>query len=89
MSKLETLLYEEKDGVAWVTLNRPDTFNAFNAKMQQELRDLWRGLRYLYRHNVLFTAAEAVPGDYYRRAIEGWRGKSRSVFSVQVNDSAC
>jgi enoyl-CoA hydratase/carnithine racemase len=45
MSKLETLLYEEKDGVAWVTLNRPDTFNAFNAKMQQELRDLWRGLR--------------------------------------------
>jgi enoyl-CoA hydratase/carnithine racemase len=45
MSKLETLLYEEKDGVAWLTLNRPDTFNAFNAKMQQELRDTWRGLR--------------------------------------------
>jgi len=45
MSKLETLLYEETDGVAWVTLNRPETFNAFNLKMQQELRDLWRGLR--------------------------------------------
>jgi enoyl-CoA hydratase/carnithine racemase len=45
MSKLETLLYEEKDGVAWLTLNRPDTFNAFNAKMQQELRDTWRSLR--------------------------------------------
>ena len=45
MSKLETLLYEEDDGVAWVTLNRPETFNAFNAKMQLELRDLWRGLR--------------------------------------------
>jgi enoyl-CoA hydratase/carnithine racemase len=45
MPSFETLLYEEKDGVAWVTLNRPDTFNAFNAKMQQELRDLWRGLR--------------------------------------------
>jgi len=45
MSKLETLLYEEKDGVAWVTLNRPDTLNSFNAKMQHELRDTWRGLR--------------------------------------------
>jgi enoyl-CoA hydratase/carnithine racemase len=45
MSKLETLLYEETDGVAWVTLNRPDTFNAFNVKMQEELRDTWRGLR--------------------------------------------
>jgi enoyl-CoA hydratase/carnithine racemase len=41
----ETLLYEEKDGVAWVTLNRPDVHNAFNAKMQHELRDTWRGLR--------------------------------------------
>ena len=45
MADYETLLYEEKDGVAWVTMNRPDTFNAFNAKMQHELRDLWRGLR--------------------------------------------
>jgi enoyl-CoA hydratase/carnithine racemase len=42
---LETLLYEEKNGVAWVTLNRPDVHNAFNARMQQELHDLWRTLR--------------------------------------------
>jgi enoyl-CoA hydratase/carnithine racemase len=41
----ETLLYEERDGVAWVTLNRPDRLNAFNSLMQRELRDLWRGLR--------------------------------------------
>jgi enoyl-CoA hydratase/carnithine racemase len=41
----ETLLYEEQDGVAWVTLNRPDRLNAFNSLMQRELRDLWRGLR--------------------------------------------
>jgi enoyl-CoA hydratase/carnithine racemase len=41
----ETLLYQEKDGVAWVTLNRPEAHNAFNLKMQHELRDLWRGLR--------------------------------------------
>jgi enoyl-CoA hydratase/carnithine racemase len=42
---VETLLYEEADGVAWVTLNRPEVHNSFNALMQRELRDVWTGLR--------------------------------------------
>ena len=46
MDDLETLLYEENDGVAWVTLNRPEVHNAFNAQMQRELSALWRGLRH-------------------------------------------
>ena len=41
----DTLLYEEIDGVAVVTLNRPDVYNAFNAKMQQELSGLWQSLK--------------------------------------------
>ncbi len=45
MPAYETLLYEETNGVAWVTLNRPEVHNAFNAQMQRELHDLWRGLR--------------------------------------------
>jgi len=45
MPEFETLLYDESDGVAWVTLNRPEVLNAFNLKMQEELRSLWRGLR--------------------------------------------
>jgi enoyl-CoA hydratase/carnithine racemase len=45
MADYETLLYEEKDNVAWVTLNRPEVHNAFNVQMQHELRDVWTSLR--------------------------------------------
>jgi enoyl-CoA hydratase/carnithine racemase len=45
MPDYETLRYEEREGVAWVTLNRPDRLNAFNSLMQRELRDCWRSLR--------------------------------------------
>jgi enoyl-CoA hydratase/carnithine racemase len=41
----ETILYEEVEGVAWVTLNRPDVHNAFNFQMQRELKDIWQRLR--------------------------------------------
>ncbi|MET0664604.1 MAG: hypothetical protein ABW008_03500 [Acidimicrobiales bacterium] len=37
MDSYETLLYEERDGVAIVTLNRPDVLNAFNQAMAHEV----------------------------------------------------
>jgi len=46
MADYETLLYREEDGIAWVTLNRPEVHNAFNVRMQLELREVWRGLRH-------------------------------------------
>ena len=45
MAALETITYEAVDGVAWVTLNRPEVHNAFNVTMQHELRTVWRWLR--------------------------------------------
>ena len=46
MDDLETLLYEERDdGVAILTMNRPDVYNAFDNKMQQELKRVWQSLR--------------------------------------------
>jgi enoyl-CoA hydratase/carnithine racemase len=45
MPDYETIGYEARDGVGWVTLDRPDVHNAFNSLMQRELRDCWRGLR--------------------------------------------
>jgi enoyl-CoA hydratase/carnithine racemase len=41
----ETLLYEEDDGVAIVTLNRPEVHNAFDQRMQAEMRAMWQSLR--------------------------------------------
>ena len=41
----ETLLYEAADGVARVTLDRPQRANAFDATMRLELSTLWRALR--------------------------------------------
>jgi enoyl-CoA hydratase/carnithine racemase len=46
MATHETILFEKADGIAWVTLNRPEVRNAINQKMQDELRAIWRGLRY-------------------------------------------
>jgi enoyl-CoA hydratase/carnithine racemase len=45
LKKFDTVLYEEDDGVAIVTLNRPEVHNAFDQKMQAELREIWLMLR--------------------------------------------
>ncbi|AVP71408.1 enoyl-CoA hydratase/isomerase family protein [Prescottella equi] len=37
--------YREENGVAWVTLQRPDTLNALSSGMRQELRRIWHALR--------------------------------------------
>lgn len=41
MTSYETLLVTKDDGIAWVSLNRPQVRNAINATMQAELRAFW------------------------------------------------
>ena len=45
MNDFETILYEEQDGIATVTLNRPEVHNAFNIAMQLEMKEVWTSLR--------------------------------------------
>ncbi len=46
MTSYETVLCEIDDGVAWVTLNRPDVLNAFDPQMEQELATIWHELQH-------------------------------------------
>jgi enoyl-CoA hydratase/carnithine racemase len=45
MADHETLLHEERNGVARVTLNRPEVNNAFDPRVQAELKNVWNSLR--------------------------------------------
>ncbi len=41
----ETIIYEKKDHVAWITLNRPEVLNAQNNQMRKELIDVLETVR--------------------------------------------
>jgi enoyl-CoA hydratase len=40
----ETLLLDERDGIAWLTINRPEKFNALNRRVIEELAECLRGV---------------------------------------------
>ena len=42
--KTETFLYEESDGIATITLDRPDRLNALTFEVYAELRDIFPAL---------------------------------------------
>lgn len=42
----ECLIYEEADGIATITLNRPDALNSFSPTQIAEIQDVWQQLRF-------------------------------------------
>ena len=45
MSSFETIIYEKRNGIAYVTLNRPEVLNRYNLKMRDELYQVLTAIR--------------------------------------------
>jgi enoyl-CoA hydratase/carnithine racemase len=45
MSGFDTVVYEKQDGIAWVTLSRPEVLNAYNIRMRDELYEVLAAVR--------------------------------------------
>lgn len=43
--KFDTLLYEKEGPIAFITMDRPQVYNAYNLKMCEELRQVWIDFR--------------------------------------------
>lgn len=75
MSGYSTLIVEVSDGIATVTLDRPEKLNAFNHAMVREFRALWESLR--TDDAVRVVVLRAAPGRAFCTGVdvkEGWRG---------------
>ena len=45
MSSFETIIYEKRDSIAYVTLNRPEVLNRYNIQMRDELYQVLTAIR--------------------------------------------
>ncbi len=45
MSAFETLIYEKKEGIGYVTLNRPNALNVYNVQMRDDLYEILSAIR--------------------------------------------
>lgn len=87
VSNYETIIVDRKEGVDWVTLNRPDALNALNRQMVDELLDYFGGL---YRNHsvrivVLKAAGRAFCAGLDMSDVNGVEGTVQQAYQVQAD----
>jgi 2-(1,2-epoxy-1,2-dihydrophenyl)acetyl-CoA isomerase len=77
---LTSIVYEKKDRIAYVTLNRPDVFNAFDDAQSYELQDVLKDVKKdeNIRVMVLTGAGRAFSSGQDLKAIAGAEKRSLS-----------
>ena len=82
-----TLLVEIADGIATITLNRPERLNCFNRAMVTEFRELWSRLR--ADSDVRVIVLRAAPGRAFCSGVdvkEGWRAPGEELTPFDQED---
>ena len=82
----KTIILEEEDGVATITLNQPASFNAFNSKMVKEVVDAIEKCAKNVRIKVLIItgAGKAFCSGGNLKAAKEWLGDNRGDFFRQL-----
>ncbi len=77
----ETILFEEKENIATITLHRPDRYNAFNEQLSAELIDALKkaGKSETIKAIVLTGAGKAFCSGQDLKDVQAAEGKGRSL----------
>jgi enoyl-CoA hydratase/carnithine racemase len=82
-----TIILDVADGIATITLNRPERLNCFNRTMVVEFRDAWSRLRTDPQVRVLVL--RAAPGRAFCSGVdvkEGWRAEGEETSPFDQDD---
>jgi naphthoate synthase len=82
-AEFEDVVYDVEDGLAWITINRPERYNAFRSQTVDDLLDCFNmawadGTVGVVALTGAGEKAFCAGGDLKERAVSGNYGKSRS-----------
>jgi enoyl-CoA hydratase/carnithine racemase len=75
VSDYKTVLFDVVDGVATITLNRPEVLNAFNQQMLEEFAEIWKRCR--VDDDVRVVVLRAAGGRAFSTGVDRKEGRTR------------
>lgn len=87
------ILYDKRDGVAWITINRPEVRNAFRTRTVHELTDAFEDARFDPAVGVVVLTgagerAFCAGGDQKERGAEGYSTDGQRPMNVDALHTA-